>query len=389
MKMRRLRRWLVIGAAIAALRLALRGIAWQVQQRLNPVLGMPPYAVSSAAADLHQQLLIADLHADPLLWEMDLLRRNRRGHVDIPRLQEANVALQVFGVVTKVPRPERDATFGQGRDLITLLSAVELWPVPAWLSLTGRALYQARKLRQMERRSEGRFRVITSGADLMDFVRRRESNQRLVGGILMLEGAHALQGSMGNVDRLYDAGFRMVSLTHLFDNDTGGSSLGVEQYGLTSFGRALVKRLEETGFIIDLAHASRALFDDLLAATTRPILVSHTGVQGVCPNARNLTDELIREVASRGGIVGIGFDALFTCESGIQPIAESIRHVADLVGVEHVALGSDFDGAIQPPFDVTGLPLLTEELLKQGCSEGEIRQIMGGNAIRFLEENLL
>lgn len=389
MKMRRLRRWLVIGAAIAALRLALRGIAWQVQQRLNPVLGMPPYAVSSAAADLHQQLLIADLHADPLLWEMDLLRRNRRGHVDIPRLQEANVALQVFGVVTKVPRPERDATFGQGRDLITLLSAVELWPVPAWLSLTGRALYQARKLRRMERRSEGRFRVITSGADLMDFVRRRESNQRLVGGILMLEGAHALQGSMGNVDRLYDAGFRMVSLTHLFDNDTGGSSLGVEQYGLTSFGRALVKRLEETGFIIDLVHASRALFDDLLAATTRPILVSHTGVQGVCPNARNLTDELIREVASRGGIIGIGFDALFTCESGIQPIAESIRHVADLVGVEHVALGSDFDGAIQPPFDVTGLPLLTEELLKQGCSEGEIRQIMGGNAIRFLEENLL
>jgi microsomal dipeptidase-like Zn-dependent dipeptidase len=389
MKMRSLRRWLVIGAAIAALRLALRGIAWQVQQRLNPVLGMPPYAVSSAAADLHRQLLIADLHADPLLWEMDLLRRNRRGHVDIPRLQEANVALQVFGVVTKVPRPERDATFGQGRDLITLLSAVELWPVPAWLSLTERALYQARKLRRIERRSEGRFRVITSGADLRDCLRRRESNQRLVGGILMLEGAHALQGSMGNVDRLYDAGFRMVSLTHLFDNDTGGSSLGVEQYGLTSFGRALVKRLEETGFIIDLAHASRALFDDLLAATTRPILVSHTGVQGVCPNARNLTDELIREVASRGGIIGIGFDALFTCESGIQPIAESIRHVADLVGVAHVALGSDFDGAIRPPFDVTGLPLLTEELLKQGCSAGEIRQIMGGNAIRFLEENLL
>jgi microsomal dipeptidase-like Zn-dependent dipeptidase len=388
MKKRALPRWLIISAAIAALWLVLRELALVVQSRLNRIVTGPPYKVRGTTADLHSRLLIADLHADPLLWRTDLLHGHSIGHVDLPRLQRANIALQVFGVVTKVPRPERDAVFAHGADLITLLSAVELWPLPAWFSPSRRALYQARKLRRLERRAAGEFTIVTSGKGLADFLARRATDAHLVAGLLALEGAHALQGNLEQVELLYDAGFRMVGLTHLFDNEAGGSSLGAAQYGLTAYGRELMKLLEDKKIIIDLAHASPALFADLLSMTTRPLLVSHTGVQGVCPNPRNLSDRQIRQVAERGGLIGIGFDALFTCTLGVKPIADSIRYVAERVGTEHVALGSDFDGAVHPPFDVTGLPLLTEELVDQGFAESELAKIMGGNAIRFLIENL-
>jgi membrane dipeptidase len=385
---RLIRCWLGIGLAVAAVRVGLHGVALLVQRRLNPSLGVPLYHVSPVAQSLHDRLLAADLHADALLWDTNLLRRHSAGHVDLPRLRSGNVALQVFGVVTKVPRPGADATFGSGVDLISLLSVIELWPARTWFSLTERALFQARKLAQLEARSRGQFKLITSARGLDNFIAQRERNPGLVAGLLALEGVQALEGSLSNVELLYRAGFRMMSLTHLSDNDAGGSSLGSQRHGLTPFGRQVIRRLEERRVIIDLAHASPALFGDVLAATTRPVLVSHTGVQGVCPNPRNLSDDQIRAIAARGGLIGIGFDALFTCAPGIKPIADSIRYVAGLVGPEYVAIGSDFDGAIQPPFDASGLAQVTAQLIDDGFPEADIRRIMGENALRFLEENL-
>ncbi len=376
------------GCVLAATRLVLRAVALLLQNRLNPTLKKAPYRVPKAVRELHERLLIADLHADPLLWDRDLLMRASTGHVDLPRLIEANVALQVFGVVTRVPVPEQDATFAHGPDLITPLSVIELWPPRTWFDVRQRALHQARRLKQLERRSGGRFTVVRSRKDLAGFLERRATNHHLVAGVLALEGAHALQGNLGNVDTLYQSGFRIVSLTHLFDNDCGGSSLGAVRYGLTPFGRQLLRQLDEREIITDLAHASSALFEDVVDATSRPIFVSHTGVQGICQTPRNLSDDQIRQVAERGGIIGIGFDPLFTCTPGVEPIAASIRYVADLVGVEHVALGSDFDGVIKPPFDVAGLPLLTQQLFDDGFSKEEIQKIMGANAVQFLLENL-
>ena len=142
--------------------------------------------------------------------------------------------------------------------------------------------------------------------------------------------------------------------------------------------------MEELGIALDLAHASPALIEEVLALTTRPVLVSHTGVQATCPGPRNLSDAHVRGIAETGGVIGIGFFEWAVCEIEPASIVRAIRHVADLVGVDHVGLGSDFDGGTHTPFDVTGLAQLTDALLADGFSEHEVRKILGGNEIRVL-----
>lgn len=387
MKPRMILQWMAAGAALAAARLALRGISLTVQQRLNPTLTRPPYAIVAETAAFHNRLMVADLHCDALLWDTNLSRRNRFGHVDVPRLLDGNVALQVFSAVTKVPPPGKESTFGR-LDLITLLSLIELWPPRTWSDLTARAIYQACKLKRIEARSHSQLTIVKSRKDLADFLRRREAGRKAVAAVLAVEGAHSFRGNVANIDALYDAGFRIVGLTHLSDNEIGGANTGEAQYGLTDYGREVVKKLEERGLIIDLAHASPSLIRDVLAVTKGPALVTHTGVKGICPNQRNLGDREIKDIAERGGLIGLGFGPVFTCAPGAAAIARSIAYVARLVGVEHVALGSDYDGVIEAPFDASGLPLLTQELKNEGFVEDEIRKIMGGNAVRFLARNL-
>ena len=380
--------WVVLAAAIAGLRFALRWFSWALQQRLNPVLAKPPYEVPGETARFHAGLTVADLHSDALMWNTDLLKWNRIGQVDIPRLVAGNIALQVFSVVTKVPVPEQDATFGNRFDLVTLLAMIELWPLSAWFNLTRRALYQAHKLKRVEERSQGQLTIVRSGKDLVDFLSRREANANVIAGLLSLEGAHAFRGNLSSIDVLHDAGFRIAGLTHLSDNAVGGAGTGAQRYGLTDYGREVVRKLDQKGMIIDLAHASPSLITDVLDLSVGPILVTHTGVKGVCPSPRNLSDREIRDIAGRGGLIGIGYDSLFTGEPGIIPIIHSIEYVARLVGVEHVALGSDYDGVIKAPFDASGLPLITQGLKEENFSADEIQKIMGGNVMRFLTQNL-
>jgi len=366
----------------------LHQLATSVQRRMNPVLIHSPYDIAMETRAYHNELLVADLHSDALMWDHDLAKNNQVGHVDFPRLKEGNVAVQVFSVVTKVPDNEGKSTYGGGLDQITLLAVVELWPPQTWFNLTERALYQAHRLETLEKQLDGEFEIVTSKSDLTGFIAHRAENPQPVAGVLSLEGAHALEGNLDNIDVLYNAGFRIVGLTHHFDNDIGGASLGEGKKGLTDFGRDVVIRLEEEGMIIDLAHASSTLIKDVLAITTRPVIVTHTGVKGICVNARNLSDDDIKRIAERGGVIGIGYDPLFTCMAGVRSIVLSIQYVADLVGVEHVALGSDFDGVITAPFDTSGIALITQGLIDAGFTPDEIRMIMGENVINFLEKNL-
>lgn len=140
--------------------------------------------------------------------------------------------------------------------------------------------------------------------------------------------------------------------------------------------------------LVDLAHASRALIDDVLNMAERPVLVSHTGVEGTCPGTRNLTDAHIQRIAATGGVIGIGYWDTAVCATSVKAIAKAIRYVADKVGVQHVALGSDFDGAVHTPFDTSGLAQLTQGLKEAGFSEPDIAAIMGGNVRRLLLESL-
>ncbi len=354
----------------------------------NKLLKKPPYTASAPALDLHKTLTVADLHADSLLWGRDLLERGTLGHVDIPRMADGNVALQVFSLPTKTPHGLNIESNDDKSDDIRWLAIAERWPPATWNSLTERALYQARRLHAFARGSGGGFVVIESSADLASYLERRRSNRQLTAGLLSIEGAHALDGKLENLDVLYNAGYRMMAPTHFFDNDIGGSSAGVQKTGLTGKGREWVRQMEARHMIVDLAHASAKTIADVLAVATRPVVVSHTGVKGTCDNNRNLSDDQIRAVAAKGGLIGIGYWDTATCGTDARAIVKAMRYVSDRVGVEHVALGSDFDGAVTEPFDTTGLVEITDAMLEAGYSEPEIRMVMGENALKFLAANL-
>ena len=180
----------------------------------------------------------------------------------------------------------------------------------------------------------------------------------------------------------------MMSPSHFFDNDIGGAAAGVNKIGLTDKGREWVRQMEARHMIVDLAHASPRTIADVLAIATRPVVVSHTGAKGTCNNNRNLTDDQIRAVAANGGLIGIGYWSTASCGTDANAIVKAMRYVSDLVGAEHVALGSDFDGAVTEPFDTTGLVKITEAMLASGFSEQEIHMIMGENVVKFLKANL-
>ena len=380
--------WIVVGVLFL---LVLIGFALGprlVASSMNPLQGGDRAEPSAEAARLHRTLAVADLHADALLWDRDLRRRASYGHVDVPRLIEGRVAVQAFTVVTKTPAGMNIEANDADSDRITLLTLVQAWPPRTWSSLTERALYQAEKLGRFAAGSDGRLAVIRSRGDLDGFLRRRDVNRAVTAGFLGLEGTHALEGELANVARLFDAGFRMFGLTHFFDNEVGGSAHGVAKAGLTDFGRDVVTRMEELGIAVDLAHAAPALIDDVLGIATKPVIVSHTGVQGTCDNTRNLDDGRLRRIAATGGVIGIGLWETAICGRAPEDWARAVRHTVAVAGIDHVALGSDWDGAVATIVDASGTVHLTEALMDAGFGGPEIRKIMGGNVIRVLGETL-
>ena len=362
-----------------------------VDHRINGVAEPPPYRVSARARALHSQLFVADLHGDTLLWDRDLTSRHTYGHIDLPRLAEGHVSLQVFSAVTKTPRGLNFERNASTTDNITLLAIASRWPPRTWNSLLERALYLSQKLHREEVASRGALHIVRSKHELASFLKADSSATARSGqtaALLALEGLHPLEGKLENVDTLFDAGFRMAGLTHFFDNEVGGSAHGVEKGGLTPFGRRVVRRLEEDKIVVDLAHASPNVIADVLAMAHRPVVVSHTGVQATCPGPRNLSDAQIRAIAASGGIIGIGYFSGAVCQETPAAIVKAMRHVATLVGVQPLALGSDFDGGTSAAFDASGVVLITQGLLDAGFSEADVAAIMGGNAARFLQSQL-
>ncbi len=357
------------------------------ERMLNPVINKPPYPVSQRAAKLHETLFVADMHADSLLWGRDINADAAVAQVDVPKLVRGNVALQAFTVVTKTPRGLNIERNDDLTDNILLLALAQRQPFANLSSLTRRALWQAGRLHEYAAASGGALTVIENKRDLGAFIERRKT-QKAIGGWLGIEGAHALDGDLNNLDELYAAGFRMISPTHFFDNDIAGSAHGIEKYGLTDKGREFVRRMEAKRMFIDIAHASPKTIDDILAMATRPVVVSHTGVKGTCDNNRNLSDDQLRRIAATGGVIGIGFWDTAICGEDAAAIARAIKYAASIAGVEHVALGSDFDGSVKVPFDASGVPLITEALIAEGFSDNDIALIMGGNVLRLLSEYL-
>lgn len=379
-------------AAAAALTLTAKtGGRWAVgrtERRLCTTAQLPPYRASDRARELHAELWVADLHADSLLWGRDLLDHGTRGHVDVPRLIEGNVALQVLAASTKSPRHPNIERNDDTSDDVILLAIALGWPPATWRRLLPRALYLASRADRFAARSEGRFRVIRSAEDLVAYEADRRATPAITAGILAIEGAHALEGDPANVEVVADSGFRMMGPAHLFDNVFAGSAHGIEKGGLTELGREMVRRMEARSMLVDVAHASSPTVDDIIAMANRPVVASHTGLRGIVDNTRNLTDAQARAIADTGGVLGIGFWPTVCGGESVVDIARAIGHAIGVAGVEHVALGSDFDGAVPVPFDATGLVMLTDALLAFGHDDATIRKVMGGNVRRLLAETL-
>ena len=377
------------GAAVGlASRVVGRRMVLRAERRLGPTTKPPPYPASARARELHRALRVVDLHADSLLWGRDLRRRGDQGQVDIPRLIEGNVALQVLAASTKVPRKANLEQNDDRSDDLIRLAIAGGWPPRAWRSLLARALHLASRAARLAEEANGTFTLIRSRDDLASYLERRRSEPAITAGLLSIEGAHALDGDPANVDRLVEAGYRMMALTHFSDNAFGGSAHGMAKGGMTAAGRDVIGLMTRHGMIVDVAHASVETIDDVLAIATGPVVASHTGVRGTADNNRNLSDAHLRAIADTGGVIGIGFWPTATGGDDVASIARAIRHATNVAGFDHVGLGSDFDGAVAQPIDATGLVEVTDALLQLGFGEDQIAAVMGGNALRVLSDTL-
>ena len=327
--------------------------------------------------ELHRQWCIADGHADSLMWNRDLCERSTEGHVDFPRLREAGVKLQCFTLVT------RGFPFIGG---FPLFAAWRKWPREARGGEWARALWQIEQLDAFCARSGDTVRVATTGAGLEDNL----AHGRL-SAVLGVEGGHAIEGRVERLAELHRRGVRFMGLTHLSNNDLGGSSFPMMgNRGLTALGQQVMEEMARLGLSVDVAHASEQTLTDLFAHPTVRYFCSHTGVRAAGGGWRNLSDEALRTIAQRGGVVGIILAPVYLGGDTMDDVVRHVEHAVDVMGEEGVGVGSDYDGMVALPKgmrDVTDLPLLTEALLRRH-PEAWVERVMGGNFRRYFRETL-
>jgi membrane dipeptidase len=268
------------------------------------------------------------------------------------------------------------------------LALVSLWPTNTWNSLAERALFQASKAHELADEFPEQVSLITSKSELSQFLKQREATPKLLGMLLGTEGSHALDGDLSNIQRLFESGFRMMSLQHFFDNKLGGSLHGESGDGLTEFGKQALQKMQALEIMVDVSHSSEQVVKDILTISNQPLLISHTGFYGHCPSARNISDDLMQQIAANDGLIAVGYWDGAVCEANVTEIAKAIKYGIELVGIEHIALGSDYDGATSVPFDTSELIYLTQALLDLGLSEQQIKQVMGSNMLRYLHLHL-
>jgi membrane dipeptidase len=327
---------------------------------------------SERARALHAEHPPIDLHADTLMWsrwlgydlhsrhEPPLWRAALGGHLDVPRMKDGGIGAQFFSLVS-LPIARRTPGLARAveEQIEILTAAAERRPAVLRIVKTATEIEQCR--------SEG-----------------------LVAALLGIEGAHALEGDLGRLERFARAGVRYLGLLHFSANDAGRPAYGPgrrDDQGLTPWGFELVRCCEQHGVLVDLAHINRKGFLDACSVATRPPIVSHTGVLGAFEHWRNIDDSQLRAVADKGGVVGVIFCPRYLGGDRIDDVVRHMRHILDVVGEDAPALGSDWDGFMVPTpglRDPRGLPLLTEALLDAGIPPRTIGKILRENAMRVL-----
>jgi len=311
---------------------------------------------------VHEEAVIVDSHNDTIIAHkrlgISLKTRTDRTQVDLPRLREAGVNVSFFAV---------DVTRAVKNHLTYALDAFGFFEKDLESSWD-EVLIVASKKDLFEASSKGRLAII-----------------------LAIENSDAMEGSLNVLRMLFKLSVRSIGLTH---NPRSLAADGVDESrtggGLTSFGVQLIEEMNNLGILVDLAHISEKGFWDALDASRKPVIVSHGNCRALCNHRRNLTDEQIRGLASKRGVIGVTFVPAFVDEEkpSISRLIDHIDHIVEITGVNHVGIGSDFDGGGTLLKDVTELPEITKRLLERGYNEDEVKKILGGNFLRVLSDVL-
>jgi membrane dipeptidase len=326
------------------------------------------------------------------------LERSERGHVDLPRAREGGLGGGIFAIFTASPAWERTMRPMMGADGVEIPGSrvVDLPPRLPRRRALSYTLSVMSDLLRLEAEAPGRLEVVRTAARL-----RRCLADGILAVVLHIEGAEAIDTRLEALDVFHAAGLRSLGLVWSRPNafahgvpfdfprtpDTGP--------GLTAAGKRLVRACNRLGVLVDLSHLNEAGFWDVSRTSDAPLVATHSCAWALAPSPRNLTDAQLDAIGASGGIVGVNFHRGFLREDGdpdaptsLAEIVRHVRYVADRIGVEHVGLGSDFDGANMPDdlADVSRLPSLVDALSDAGFGESDLRAVAHGNWVRVLEE---
>lgn len=364
---------------------------------------------------VHYDAIVADTHNDVLLRAMDgedITVETDKGHTDLVRLKKGGVDVQVFAVWVD-PVAFAKNSFERANQMIDTLYSIV-------------------------RRNPDKIAIVTNSSEI-----EKTLNEGKICAVIGVEGGHAIENSIEKLEQLYKRGVRYLGLTwnnstdwasSAFDETNNPEELKVK--GLSEFGKKVIQKMDELGMLIDVSHLGEQAFWDVIKTTTKPVIASHSSVYSLCPHYRNLKDEQIKAIAKTGGVIFVNFfpeyiDSSFAQKRKrieekyksqfdsikvlyehdqqtyrqarrqlIKKISEELRppldvlidhidYITKLVGVDHVGLGSDFDGISITPLemdDVSFLPNITRELLKRGYSVEDVKKILGGNFLRVFKQ---
>ncbi|MDI6870843.1 MAG: dipeptidase [Bacillota bacterium] len=333
-------------------------------------------ALSARSTALHRAAFVADGHADTLgrfyFMGGSFTEPAPGQQIDLERLRQGGVGLQV-------------------------MACCPVWGklAPGTRRTCARAVFNMIDILHRELDAYPDLRLVTDAAGLERLVEARRSGEQPVGLVLGIEGGEALEGDLALLRTFHRLGVRLVTLTHNFRNELADGAYEESPGGLTRFGRQVVEEMNRLGVVIDVSHLAPAGFWQVLELSSAPVVASHSNARALCGHRRNLTDEQAEALAAKGGVVGVTFCPLFLREApddqhplpaSLSDVLDQIDYLVNLVGPDHVALGSDFDGIDTVPRgleDVSRLPALTRGLLERGHSEEAIRGILGENLLRI------
>ncbi|MCA8998738.1 MAG: dipeptidase [Planctomycetaceae bacterium] len=351
-------------------------VALNISRAEDPLLEITP-----EARRIHNAGMLFDGHND-LPWQIsklaggsldriDITQRQPELHTDLPKLKESGLKAQFWSVYVSAD------TLDTQDSLLRTLEQISL-------------------VQQMVKQFPDHFEMAATAADV-----ERIAASGKIASMMGVEGGHSIEGSLQTLQRFYDLGVRYMTLTHNRSLDWATSCTDEDSgKGLSPFGEEIVREMNRMGMLVDLSHVSVQTMHDALRVTAAPVIFSHSSARAICDHSRNVPDEILRKLPENGGVVLINFMSGFVvpteelkanekARGTWKTVVDHIEHVIKTAGIDHVGLGSDYDGVTTLPVgleDVTTYPRITQELLNRSYTESEIHQILGGNVLRVLKQ---